>query len=215
MFLTIILVLIFFGVFASLMTQGLWSNTITLVNVITAGLVATNYFEPVADYFDRQEPSLTYIWDLVAIWLLFGFTMVFLRAATDYVSNVKVRFFLPVERVGGILMAVWASWIVLCFATMTLHVAPLARNSIGGAFQPEPNSRMFFGLAPDRVWLAWVHRESKGALSRFGGVAPFDAKGDFILRYSNRRGEFESQLTLTKGGGGKSLPGEAQQPAAE
>jgi Colicin V production protein len=213
MLLTIILVLIFVAVLASLMTQGLWSNTITLVNVITSGLVATNYFEPVAGYFESQEASFAYVWDLVAIWLLFGFTMVFLRAATDYLSQIKVRFFLPVERVGGVLMAIWASWIVVCFATMTLHVAPLARNSIGGSFQSEPTSKMFFGLAPDRVWLAWVHRESRGALARFGGVAPFDAKGDFILRYSNRRGEFESQLSLTKEAGGTSPPGEVKFPA--
>lgn len=208
MLLTILLVLIFAGVFASLMTQGLWSNTITLVNVITAGLVATNYFEPVADYFDRQEPAFTYIWDLVAIWLLFGFTMVGMRAATDYLSNVKVRFFKPVEQAGGIVMALWVSWIVICFTTMTLHTAPLARHFLGGSFQRDPEAKMFFGLAPDRVWLAWVHRESKGTLSRFGGVAPFDPNGDFIVRYANRRSEFEKQLTLTAKGGDKSLPGE-------
>jgi Colicin V production protein len=199
MFLTILLVVIFVAVFASLFTQGLWSNTITLVNVITAALVATNYFEPVADFLDRQEPSFTYAWDLFAIWILFGVTMAVLRAATDYVSRIKVRFFKPVEAAGGYLMAVWVGWIVVCFTTMTMHTAPLARNFLGGAFQKEPNAKMFFGLAPDRVWLAWAHRESKGTLSRFGGVAPFDAQGDFIVRYSNRRGDFEKQLTFTKG----------------
>ena len=198
MFLTIVLLLIFVSVFASLMNQGLWSNTITLVNVITSALVATNYFEPVARYLERQEPSFTYVWDLLALWVLFGLTMVALRAATDYVSKVKVRFFMPVDRAGGILMAVWVGWIAVCFATMTLHTAPLARHFLGGAFQAEPDSKMFFGLAPDRVWLAWAHRESKGTLSRFGGVAPFDPQGDFILRYSNRRGEFEQQHSLTK-----------------
>jgi hypothetical protein len=207
MFLIILLILIFVAVFASLMTQGLWSNTITLVNVITAGLIATNYFEPVADFLESQEASFTYVWDLFAIWILFGVTMVILRAATDYMSNIKVRFFVPVEKVGGIVMALWVSWIVLCFTTTTMHTAPLSRHFLGGSFQKLPDSKMFFGLAPDRVWLAWVHRESKGALSRFSRVAPFDPQGDFIIRYSNRRGEFESQLTLTK-------PAEGGQPEA-
>ncbi len=213
MLLSILLVVLFVAVFASLMTQGLWSNTVTLVNVITAALIATNYFEPVANFLDRQEPSFTYVWDLAAIWLIFGFTMVVLRTATDYMSNIKVRFFMPVEKVGGIIMAVWVSWIVLCFTTMTMHTAPLARHFAGGAFQQQPDSKMLFGLAPDRVWLAWVHRESKGAMSRFSGAAPFDRQGDFIVRYSNRRGEFESQISLTKGGkdsGGKSEPGALQ-----
>jgi hypothetical protein len=206
MYLSILLFVVFVGVFASLMNAGLWSNTITLINAITAGLIAMNYYEPVADWLDKQEPSLTYIWDLVAIWLLFGFAMVGLRAATDYMSQVKVRFFLPVEKAGGIIMAIWVSWLVVCFTTTTLHTAPLARHFLGGAFQQEPTSKMFFGLGPDRLWLAWVHKESRGALSRFSGMAPFDAQGDFIVRYSNRRGEFEKQLTLTSKGGGKSLP---------
>ena len=198
MLLSILLFLIFVAVFASLMTQGLWSNTVTLVNVITSALIATNYFEPVADFLDNQEPSFTYVWDLAAIWIIFGITMVVLRAATDYMSNIKVRFFMPVEKVGGIVMAVWVSWIMLCFTTMTMHTAPLSRHFLGGAFQQQPDSKMLFGLAPDRVWLAWVHRESQGALSRFSRVAPFDPQADFIVRYSNRRGEFGSQLTLTK-----------------
>jgi hypothetical protein len=211
MLLNILLFVVFVAVFASLMNSGLWSNTITLVNVITAALIATNYYEPVADWLDRQEPSLTYIWDLTAIWLLFGFAMVGLRAVTDYMSQVKVRFFMPVEKAGGILMAIWVAWMVVCFTTMTLHTAPLARHFMG--FQREPTSKMLFGLAPDRLWLAWVHKESKGALARFSGAAPFDAQGDFIVRYSNRRGDYEKNLTLTASGSGKTLPGAIDTPA--
>ena len=211
MLVSILLILIFVAVFASLMTQGLWSNTITLVNVNTAGLFATNYFEPVARFFEGQEESLTYLWDFFSIWLLFGISMIVLRMATDYMSQVKVRFFKPVEVAGGYVMAVWASWIVLCFATMTLHTAPLSRNFLRGGFQRQPDSKMLFGLAPDRVWLAWVHRESKGALSRFRESAPFDAGGDFIIRYSNRRGQFENEAGFTTAGAetGQSKPGKA------
>jgi hypothetical protein len=50
------------------------------------------------------------------------------------------------------------------------------------------------------MWLAWMHKESSGALSRFGGARQFDAKGDFIVMYSNRRGEFEDQVTFLKSG---------------
>ena len=201
MWINILLVLIFFACFASLMGGGLWGNTLTLVNVLTAALLATNYYEPLADYFESQDASFTYVWDFLAIWLIFIIAMVVLRAATDYMSTVKVRFFPPVEKVGGILMACWVSWIVVCFATMTLHTAPLARSFLGGSFQPEADAKMLFGLVPDRVWLGWVHRESKGALCRLSDVAPFDARGDFILRYGNRRAEFEKELKLTRSTG--------------
>lgn len=203
MWVSLLLFVVFISVFASIMRQGLWSNTITLINVLTAGLVATNYYEPLADFLDKQEDSLTYIWDICAIWILFGLTMVFLRMATDYMSQVKVRFFVPVERVGGIVMAIWVSWVVVCFTTMTLHTAPLAKHFLG--FQREPTSRMLFGLAPDHVWLAWVHKESNGALSRISQPAAFDAQGDFIIRHANRRAEYETNLGLTKSGSGKTL----------
>jgi hypothetical protein len=199
MFVAILLFVIFIACFVSLMNNGLWSNTLTLVNVITAGLLATNYFEPLAALFERQEPSFTYVWDFFAIWLLFGVAMIVLRAITDLVSQVKVRFFMPVDKAGGILMACWASWIVVCFATMTLHTAPLARNFLGGSFQVDPKDKMFFGLGPDRVWLGWVQRESRGALCRLSGaVVPFDPQGDFILRYGARRAEFEELKTFMK-----------------
>jgi hypothetical protein len=199
MLLGVFFVLVFAAVFASVMLGGLWSNTVTLINFMLAGLIATNYFEPFADYLDRTAPSFTYAWDFVAIWLVFGLAMAVLRAATDYLSRVKVRFFMPVERAGGIIMAIWVSWLAVCFTAATMHTAPLARHFLGGDFQTTPDAKMFFGLAPDRMWLAWMYKETSGPLSRFGKPRPFDGKGEFIVKYSNRRGEFEDQVTFMKG----------------
>lgn len=202
MWTNLILILIFAGCFAFIFNGGLWSNTLTLVNVITAALLATNYFEPVADFFEDQNASMTYVWDFFALWLVFGGSMVILRALTDSASKVKVRFFMPVEKAGGIFMALWVSWVIVCFTTMTFHTAPLARSFLGGSFQPDADAKMFFGLGPDRVWLGWVNRESRGALRRLNGDAPFDPRGEFIIRYGDRRAEFEKQLSLTTGGSG-------------
>jgi hypothetical protein len=115
---------------------------------------------------------------------------------------VKVRFIPPVDRAGGAVMAVWVSWVLLCFTTMTLHTAPLAASFLGGGFQPQPNSKMLMGSAPDRKWLAWVHRESQGPYSRLHDVNPFDPRGEFIVKYHNRRAQFEKQLTFAKSGKG-------------
>jgi hypothetical protein len=73
----------------------------------------------------------------------------------------------------------------------------MARNFLRGGFQPQPETKMLWRLAPDRKWLGWVHRESQGSLSRLGGVNAFDRRGDFIIRYGNRRGQFEGQMTFT------------------
>jgi hypothetical protein len=200
MYLNILLGLVFVACFAGLFNNGLWSNTLTLINVISSALLATNYFEPLAGWLDKQFPTCTYLVDFPAIWSIFAVSMMALRAATDLASKVKVRFFQPVDQYGGYLFACWIAWVMVCFTTMTLHTAPLARNFLYGAFQPEPDSRMFFGRAPDRLWLSWVYKESKGSMCRLREIVPFDAQGDFILRYGSRREEFGKQLTLTKSG---------------
>ena len=46
--------------------DGLWSNAIRLVNTITAALLATNFFEPVAQWLDNKvSASYTYLWDFL------------------------------------------------------------------------------------------------------------------------------------------------------
>lgn len=197
LYLNVLLLAIFFVVAALLYGSGLWSNTITLVNVLTAGLLATNYYEPLATWLDKQEPRLTFAYDFLALWLIFALSFSLLRVVTDKVSTIKVKFFKPVEVAGSVLMAAWVSWVFLCFATMTLHTAPLSRNFFLGGFQELPESKMMFRAAPDRKWLSWVHRQSQGSFSRMQGTVPFDPRGDFILRYGNRREAFSKQMTFT------------------
>jgi len=198
-YLNVLLALILIGCFASLFANGLWSNTLSLINVVTAALLATNYFEPLAGFLERTiSPEATYVWDFIAVWLIFGIAMGVLRALTDAVSPTEVRFHPLVDQVGSYLMATWTAWVLVCFATFTLHTAPLARNFLGGAFQPTPQAKMFFGTGPDRLWMAWVHKESLGSLCRLGEIAEFDRDADLILRYGERRDEFDHQLSFLK-----------------
>ena len=46
--LTAFFLVIFFVCVAMMWNEGLWSNAITLVNVVVAAMIATNYFEPLA-----------------------------------------------------------------------------------------------------------------------------------------------------------------------
>lgn len=189
----------FVGITAALAQAGIWSNLLTLVNVITAGLLAVNYYEPLANWLQTQAPSYTYLLDFLALWAVFALAMGVLRAATDAVSTVKVKFQKSVDLGVGIFLAAWIAWLVVGFAALTLHTAPLSRNFLG--FQPTPESRMFYGLAPDHTWLGFVQKESQGALAR--GVTlkypdgheesgnKFDPQGEFILKYGERRASFE------------------------
>jgi hypothetical protein len=191
--LPILLFVLFVLIVGLLYPTGMWGNAINLVNVVTAALLATNFWEPVAGWIKQGMPSAVFVVDVFVLWLLFAFFAFGLRFATDAVSQVKVRFPKPVELAGNVLFAAWTAWVVVCFATMTLHTAPLAREFMGGGFQPEQPS--FFGSSPDRLWLGFVQKESEGAFSR-GGNHVFDPHGEFMLKYAERRSQFEHQAGL-------------------
>lgn len=196
---TILLLIIFFACVAMLIREGFWSNAITLLNVILAALLATSYFEMLADFLDSKWPVGTYLLDFLSLWAIFCGAFILFRATTDALSRVRVRFKMPVEWAGGGLLAVWTAWVVVCFTSMTLHTAPLARDYLGGAAKPDPNEASFLGFSPDRQWLAFAQKLSRGAFAAAppAGVAGedgknvFDPQAEFIYKYGQRRAEAE------------------------
>jgi hypothetical protein len=189
MYLTLLLLVIFFCCIGFTVQNGIWGNGILLIIVVSAGLLAVNYFEPLANYLQSLEPSYTYLFDFLAFWAVFALSAGLLRALTDKLSTVKVKFRKPFDQIGGLILGAWVGWVMVCITLMSLHTAPLARNFMQGAFQEKPDSRMFFGLAPDRTWLGFAQKSSEGAFST-GQV--FDPLGEYILKYSERRARFET-----------------------
>jgi hypothetical protein len=211
--LTAIFCVIFFVCVAMMWNEGMWSNSITFVNVVFAAMLATNYYEPVADWIEGEAPSYTYMWDFLSVWLLFVFGYTILRLVTDRTSLVRVRFKMPVEHTGRILFAALTSWVFICFACMTLHMAPLARTAFRGSFQSQPDSKNLnlglISLAPDRVWLGFMQSRSQGALStpddtatssypQDEGKRVFDPRGEFIFKYGTRRDNLHRHFRSTE-----------------
>ncbi len=189
MYLWLILTLIFVGCVAFSLAGGLWTNTLVFVNLVMSGLIAFNYFEPLASWLDTQDHSYTYLWDFLSLWLIFAVSMGLLRTATDLLSKVKVKFKRPVEQIGGIVMGCAIGGVMVAFILATLHTAPLAREFLFGNFTPD--QRMYMGLAPDRKWLGFVSQASKGAF--YHRNFPFGGTKDFVDRYADRRSAFESE----------------------
>jgi len=193
-----ILILIFMACVGFLYTEGMWGNALRLVNVVTAALLATNYWEPLAGFLEGSvSKPFSYFWDFIALWGLFIFFLLIFRMATKYASKVNLRFLGLANRIGGAVFAVWIGWVMVCFTLMTLHTAPLKEKFLFGSFQP--GERMFLGLAPDQLWLGYVERMSKGPYARSTPRA-FDAEHEFIPKYAARRAAWgEHQSTSSKG----------------
>lgn len=175
---------------ALLAPSGLWGNVLNLVNVVTAALLATNFFEPVSSWLTRKMPSFMFIADIFVLWILFAIFTAAMRALTELVSKYKLRFPPLVERVGNYAVGAWVGWVFVCFLSMSLITAPLGREQFGGGYIPEQSS--FFGIYPDRLWLGFVQRMSMGTFSR-ATENVFDPRGELPFRYAERRAQFERQ----------------------
>ena len=191
-----LLLLIWIICIAMLWNEGMWTNSINLINILLSSLVAMNYWEPVADLAEGKFEflaSCTYLLDYLCMWFVFFLAFIVLRAVTDAISTTQVKFKLPIEQAGRVVTVVAIGWVMVSFFVATLHTAPLARTAVCGGFQATPMSKNFFGvLAPDRFWLGFVQHRSKHALA----TSPpnvFDEQAEYIFKYGQRRERF-SQL---------------------
>jgi len=205
MYLNIILLVILAVSLAFLYREGLWSNAITLVNVITSALLATNFFEPAARFLSDLVPFMDYNWDVVLLGVIFAVAYVALNQVALLISKHQIRFHPLVDQIGSPLVALWIGWVMVCFVMFSLHTSPLARNFLSSAFQPE--QRMFFGLAPDRQWLGFVSQVSDGGswgtneTNDEGRVtSEFDPSGVFMIKYASRRQWLEKHVSPFAGG---------------
>jgi hypothetical protein len=194
MILNLVLLAVFVTVSVAVWKEGIWSGLVMLLDVLLAATAATAWYEWLVAFLEPRLPSYTYLLDFVAIWGLFCLILSGLREATDRISRTKVRLRRPVELFGGPLVAALVGWVMTCFTATTLHVAPLPRDAV----QPTPAARMFFGLAPDRKWLAWVRGSTLGGPFAVPGSA-FDKEADFIIRYADRRKRLEAEPGLRVG----------------
>lgn len=185
---------------AFLYREGLWSNAITLINVVTAAVIATNYFEPASRFLGDAVPYMDYNWDVMLLGIIFAVVFVLLNLIGTLISKHQVRFHPLVDRIGSPIVALWIGWVTVCFVTFALHTSPLARNFLSDGFQPE--QRMFFGLAPDRQWLGFVTKLSDGGswgTNERGDdgqvTSVFDPKGVFLIKYASRRQWLEKHVS--------------------
>ncbi len=153
-------IILFILIVASTWWFGLWSNLITLINLLLAAMLASNIFEPVADKLESVDSSYKLLYDFIAVWAVFCLTFLLLRAVTDVLSGYRVKFDPITEIVGRSILSIWIACVFICFSAFTLQLAPLAPN----VYQ-ENVAKSEMGTIPDRAWLAFIQSRSRGALA--------------------------------------------------
>lgn len=203
-----ILLVIVVGVAWCVAGEGAWGAGLTFLSVLFAGLLAMNFFEPVAGMLDGMGSAVDDYSDLAALVGLFTLFTFLLRLATDNISPTEIEFHAHVHNAARWLFGVATGYATMAFLLTALHTAPLPRSFAG--FSPE-RSNLFDSLAPDRQWLGFTQHVSEKVLhtGRVFDGPKFKMPGtdqeywpSFPIRYATRRQDLASGKKPGALGGG-------------
>jgi hypothetical protein len=179
--------------------EGLLTAFCMCINVLLAGLIAFDFWEPLADLIDPMLAGtiLAGYEDAACLFLLFVPSLLFLRWATNQLASRIPEFHPVLQQVGGAIVGLATGYLLAGFLICWMQTLPWHERFMN--FNPyydpnEASAAIRSVLPPDRVWLALMHRFSSDRLDL--GDDPFDRRGNFELRYARYRRYDDSRDAL-------------------
>jgi hypothetical protein len=195
--LTFITILIMLVVAYAYLAEGLFTACTMCINVFIAGLLAFNFFEPIAS---SVEPMVygTFLGgyeDAVCLVAIFSLALYALRSVTNQLAKAEVDFPLPVQRAGGAAFGALTGYLVAGFLICAIETIPLHARFLG--FDPghDPDKFMRRYLPSDHMWLALMHRAGTHAFANWPPET-FDRHGNYDLRYARYRRYDEGRMGM-------------------
>src|SRR5947208_3645779 len=123
-------ILIMLGVGYAYLREGLLTAFAMLVNVMLAGTITFNFYEPLAAL---MEPTLSNTFfagyeDMVCMIGLFAITLGVLRTATNAISSSMVQFPAPLQRPGAFIVGMAVGYFTAGFLICALQTLPWHQN---------------------------------------------------------------------------------------
>lgn len=127
--------------------EGPWGAAFSLIIVIFSGLLAMNFFEPLAAFLQANVAG-SYEWqnrwDLIALLGIFAGAVFLLKEATVRILPVDIPVHPMAFDVGRWALGVATGYVTMAFLLAALHTAPLPREFMGfapGTCQPPEHRR--------------------------------------------------------------------------
>lgn len=162
---------------------GLFGALLLLFNVLVAGFLAFNFWEPLARSLGAHWPRLDQYADALWLTALFALFLILLRLLTTYLAPRQLALPGRLQQLGGAAAGLCTGFLVAGIVICVLQTLPLPERFLG--YDPQAGSALG---APERTWLALVHRASGVVLDGPGDRERwFDADGSFAARYARYR----------------------------
>jgi hypothetical protein len=190
--------------------NGLFTAAAMFVQVILAGLIAFNFWEPVADMLDSsfQRTMLAGTEDLIALATIFCIALGVMRTVTNRLAPELLDFHGYTQQIAAGVVGLLTGYLVAGFLVCGVQTLPLDEKFLG--YEPRGPSATESGLTslfpPDRVWLAMMRYAGAYPLTwsedhpdgdtLYDRYQTFDRGGTFELRYLRYRRHNENRGPL-------------------
>ena len=126
-----IILLLVLGMGYALASEGLWGAALMTLNILFAGLIALNFYEPLAAIIAENVGFLSGFADTLSLLGIFAVALVGLRIGTETLAPAMVRFPGPVYFLGRWLFGIAGGAMVIGFLLLAFHTAPSTSRSSG------------------------------------------------------------------------------------
>jgi hypothetical protein len=214
------------GFFILLMTyvlssEGLWGAALMFFNVLFGGLIAFNFYEPLARLIDSTGIGWGFS-DTLSMLSLFCVATLLLRMTTETLAPAMVRFPIPIYHAGRLFFALATTLVTMAIIILGFHTAPVHKRIFGAIdYKYKPP----FGLGLDHQWLGFFQYTTGGIFARYGTgtrdpfgeygrsgnervpVRVFDPRAMWLITHQEARPYGEATILAEEGGGGGAAAG--------
>lgn len=185
---------VWFAALAMTVREGLWNNLLMFCYLMLSGVITLGFYQPATIWLDEQlGGEYTYVLDIVVYWAIFVICVSLFKVLGVAISDTKVKFLHPIEKYLGILAALFCASTMTNIALLSLHLAPLPKDTMGGALVHDVSDGPT--QSSDTAWLAVGALGSQPA--GLGSSAELDPSA-WVEDYANRRERFEVVMEASK-----------------
>ncbi len=192
-----LLIALVLGLAYALASEGLWGAALMFFNAVFAGMIAFNFYEPLAALLDKTGINWGFS-DTLCLLGLFCVSMVILRLTTETLAPAMVRFPMPVYHAGRWVFAVAGAAVAISILLLGFECAPVHKKLFKAY---EYNSSPPFHWGFDHNWLGFFQHATGGPFAQYGSGRPdpllnygqglpihlFDPDGKWLIDHQNAR----------------------------
>jgi hypothetical protein len=212
----IVMCFLVLGLTYALMSEGLWGAALMFFNVLFAGVIAFNFYEPLADLLAKNVSFLSGFADTLVLMMLFIVALVLLRLTTETLAPAMVRFPTPMYHLGRVLFGLAGAVLTTAIILVAFHTAPVHKKIFGVIdYKYAPPFKLGF----DRGWLGffqWTtgaifpsYGTTEDPYREYGKAKVFDPRSQWLLDHQDKRPYGNDTVQEGEKGGEEAPAGEA------